>query len=129
MLVFTGFAVVEYTMFAPKRAKHLGGSMTKDEFLNALLEEGFVCETASDYPLVVCEAGEIKKTVKKIRAIAKDKGYESSFAIRSYREGMDLISKDGEVKMDKGVPSENEEGPVPIAEPIPMTALTEDVSA
>ena len=47
--------------------------MTKDEFLNALLLEGFICEKASDYPSVVCEAEEIKKTAKKVQSIAKDK--------------------------------------------------------
>ncbi len=106
--------------------------MSKDEFLNTLLAEGFICEKASDYPSVVCEAGEIKKTVKKIRAIAKEKGYDSSFAIRSYREGMELISKDGAVNLrsqevvEEGEPMEQ---PVSISEPIPMTAITEDVSA
>ncbi len=103
--------------------------MTKDEFLNALLLEGFICEKASDYPSVVCEAEEIKKTAKKVQSIAKDKGYNSSFAIRRYREGMDLISKDGAVKTKKDAIGEDEEAPVSITEPIPMTAVSEDVSA
>ncbi len=82
--------------------------MTKDEFLKALLSEGFVCEKKGQYPTVVCEADKVRQTAKKVKTLAKDKGYEFSFAVRCYREGMELISN---------------------KEPIPMPALSEDQSA
>lgn len=106
--------------------------MTKDEFLKALLAEGFVCEKSSQYPSVVCDAKDVKKTAKKVRAVAKDKGYSSSFAIRSYRDGMELISKDGAVSKDmrnETVEEQTEAETVSINEPIPMTAHAENVSA
>ncbi len=82
--------------------------MTKDDFLKILLAEGFVCEKGGQYPSVVCDAKDVKTTAKRVRAIAKDKGYTSSFAVRSAREGMELISN---------------------KEPIPMQPITEEVSA
>ncbi len=106
--------------------------MTKDEFLKILLSEGFICEKSGQYPSVVCDAKDVKNTAKKVRSMAKEKGYDSSFAIRSYREGMELISKDGTVNVkNQAVEDDDEpmEQPVSISEPIPMTAITEDVSA
>lgn len=82
--------------------------MTKEEFKNALLMAGFTCEKDGQYPSVVCDAKDVKETAKKVRAIAKDKGYNFSFAIRSYREGMEIVSMN---------------------EPIPMTSVTEEASA
>ncbi len=106
--------------------------MTKDEFLKLLLSEGFICEKGGQYPSVVCDAKDVKKTAKKVRAMAKEKGYDSSFAIRSYREGMELISKNGAVNVKNQALEEDDatlEQPVSISEPIPMTAIAEDVSA
>ena len=106
--------------------------MTKDEFLKALLAEGFICEKSGQYPSVVCDAADVKKTAKKVRAVAKEKGYSSSFAIRSYRDGMELISKDGPVSKNmrnEVVEEQAEAETVSISEPIPMTAQTENVSA
>ena len=106
--------------------------MTKDDFLNALLSEGFICEKGGQYPSVVCDAKDVRKTAKKVKAIAKQTGYNSSFAIRSFREGMELISKDGAVvKADESAKTVEEasEDPVSIAEPFPMTAIADDVSA
>ncbi|WP_408072536.1 hypothetical protein [Butyrivibrio sp. JL13D10] len=99
--------------------------MTKTEFLNTLLAEGFTCEKSGAYPSVVCDAKDVKKTAKRVRDIAKKSGYDQSFAIRSYREGMDLITKDGAVI--KSMPSsdiatENEENVAEIESPIPMIA-------
>ncbi|WP_029319871.1 hypothetical protein [Butyrivibrio sp. AE3004] len=106
--------------------------MTKDEFLKNLLSEGFICEKSGQYPTVVCEADEVKKVAGKVKSIAKDKGYTSSFAIKSIREGMELISKDGEISRIVAVEDdepETKEQPIAIAEPIPMTAMTEDATA
>ncbi len=82
--------------------------MTKDEFYKILLEEGFTCEKDGQYPSVVCEASEVRKTAKKIREIAKEKGYSSSFAIRRFHEGMELVS---------------------LAEQIPMARIEQDATA
>lgn len=106
--------------------------MTKEEFKNALLAEGFICEKSGNYPAVVCDAKDVRNIAKKVKAIAKDKEYTSSFAIRCYREGMELISKDGVVSWNNSDTVNQEEvgeEPVLISEPIPMTAVTEDVSA
>ena len=105
--------------------------MTKDEFKKILLDEGFTCEKSGQYPSVVCEAKDVSRTAKKVKKIAKDSGYNSSFAIRRYREGMELMSKDGTVVMapvaDADTDMQGET--VPMAEPIPMTAEAEDISA
>lgn len=70
--------------------------MTKDEFVKTLLDEGFLCEKDGQYPSVICDKKDVKKTARKVRAIAKEHGYCQSFAVRSFREGMVLVSSKGE---------------------------------
>ena len=106
--------------------------MTKDDFLKILLEEGYTCEKNGAYPSVVCDAKDVRKTAKKVKAIAKKSEYTESFAIRCFREGMELISKNGVVlKNVEGIEGNNdvENNTVPISEPIPMTAAVQEETA
>ncbi len=110
----------------------IGGSVTKDEFLKILLEEGYTCEKGGAYPSVVCDAKDVRKTAKKIKDIAKKNEYNESFAIRSFREGMELISKNGAASKDTAEnenDSEVKDTTDPISEPIPMTASVQDETA
>ncbi|MBE5860089.1 MAG: hypothetical protein E7301_08205 [Butyrivibrio sp.] len=76
--------------------------MTKDEFLKILIEEGFTCEKSGAYPSVVCDSKDVKQTAKKVKAIAKKSEYTESFAIRCFREEMDLISKNSTASNELG---------------------------
>ena len=71
-----------------------GLKLTKTEFENLLIEEGYVCEQGAQYPsVIVYESAEVKTISKKVRALCKKCGYESSFAVRTYREGIKVYSK------------------------------------
>lgn len=68
--------------------------MTKTEFEKLLVEEGYVCEVGAQYPsVIVFDSKEVKTVSKKVRALCKKCGYDSSFAIRSYREGINTYPK------------------------------------
>jgi transcription elongation factor Elf1 len=63
--------------------------LTKTEFEKLLLDEGYVCEQGSQYPsVIVYDSKDVKTVSKKVRALCKKCGYESSFAVRSFREGI-----------------------------------------
>ena len=65
--------------------------MTKTEFEKLLIEEGYVCEQGAQYPsVIVYESSEVKTISKKVRALCKKCGYESSFAVRTYRDGINV---------------------------------------
>lgn len=106
--------------------------MTKEDFLKILLEEGYTCEKNGAYPSVVCDAKDVRITAKQVKSIANKNDYTESFAIRCFREGMELISKNGEVirKEDNNTnTSESDNNAIPISEPIPMTATVQDATA
>ena len=106
--------------------------MTKQDFLKILLEEGYTCEKNGAYPSVVCDAKDVRMTAKKVKSIANKNNYVESFAIRCFREGMELISKNGEVigkEENSTNTSEEDNNTIPISEPIPMTATIQDATA
>ena len=71
--------------------------MTKTEFEKLLIEEGFVCEQGAQYPsVIVYESKDVKSVSKKVRDLCKKCGYNSSFAVRSYREGINVYPKNTE---------------------------------
>ena len=73
--------------------------MTKTEFEKLLIEEGYVCEQGAQYPsVIVYESSEVKTISKKVRALCKKCGYESSFAVRTYREGINVYKKKTEAE-------------------------------
>lgn len=75
--------------------------MTKTEFEKLLIEEGYTCEQGAQYPsVIVYESSEVKNVSKKVRALCKKCGYESSFAVRTYREGINVYQKKAESEND-----------------------------
>ena len=104
--------------------------MTKQDFLKILLEEGYTCEKNGAYPSVVCDAKDIKKIAKDVKAIAKKNDYVESFAVKCFREGMELVSKNGAVHKEMpGDVNDQEETTASISEVIPMTAAVQDATA
>ena len=104
--------------------------MTKQDFFKILLEEGYTCEKNGAYPSVVCDAKDIKKIAKDVKAIAKKNEYVESFAVKCFREGMELVSKHGAVHKDVVSEENNDEEPTAsISEVIPMTAAVQDATA
>ncbi len=68
--------------------------MTKTEFENLLIEEGYVCEVGAQYPsVIVFDSKDVSTISKKVRSLCKKCGYESSFAVRTFREGIKTHSK------------------------------------